>query len=108
MLKNQKLVSVSFFYKKKGLTIQDSKRGQQLIDLFQSSINDAKLSILTQGVQGLFDQLEFLISITDHNNVGMDDEQQIVFMMNIYHLTELKYLENNEDNGLLFVHKKKL
>lgn len=108
MLKNPNLESVSFFYKKKGLTIKDSIRAKQLIDLFQNSINDAKLSILTQGVQGLFDQLEYLIQITDHNNIGMDAEQQIIFMMNIYHLTELKYLENNQDNGLLFVHKVEL
>jgi hypothetical protein len=102
---NQPLHMAGFFYKGVSITLEkDVCNLESLVEIMESYVSDVKKLIsLEGGPSFMFDQLDQLIEWREEGHAFTQDESMI-WCMNIYHLTRLGHLLNDEFNGTSFMY----
>lgn len=100
-----KIHKAGFYYKGQGLVIgQDQFQIEGLLDVFEKSIPDYLIDIKDNGVGVYLDQLDQIKRHVDKKNLFDDEDMTIVWMMNIYILTKLGFITNDDNNGTQFIY----
>jgi hypothetical protein len=97
----QKLQSAGFFYKGAGVTVQDP---QSLINEYELAIDGYRDAIEKDPNElvELYNQLEQCLPMIDNNTI--DNQSSIIWMMNIYCLTKLGHMKDDNMNGLQYTY----
>jgi hypothetical protein len=100
------LYKAGFYYKGQGLLI-DSKTWDLngVLEVFENGIQSYIDDIKENGVKVYLDQLDQIKKSIDKKGV-FDEDMDIVWAMNIYILTKLGYITNDNNNGTQFMYSK--
>ena len=107
--KGKRLVSLGFFYKGAGITVNDESQVKELVKTFEDALPFYQMAIKQDGqseIDFYYSQLEPLVPLLGKGLVGtIPHQDQIIFMMNIYVLTRLGIIEDDNMNGLQYIYQ---
>jgi hypothetical protein len=99
-----KLNKAGFWYKETGFVIgPDNFEIEGLLQVFENAIPDYIADIKENGAIVYLDQLDQIKKHADKKNI-FPKNMDIVWMMNIYILTKLGYITNDDHNGTQFMY----
>jgi hypothetical protein len=99
------LHKAGFYYKGQGLLIDDKSYDLDgLLGVFENGTQSYIDDIKDNGVKVYLDQLDQIKKQVDKKNLFDDEDMTIVWMMNIYILTKLGYITNDNNNGTQFIY----
>jgi hypothetical protein len=104
---NRRLVILGFFYKGAGITINDEEQIKDLVMNFEIAIPFYQDAIKREGqaeIDFYYEQLEQVIPILDKGG-ECPHQEGTIFMMNVYVLTKLGIIKNDNMNGLLCMYQ---
>ena len=103
----KKIVSLGFFYKGAGITIDNEDQIEELVKTFEGALPFYQMAIKQQGqseIDFYYSQLEQVLPILD-KGIECPHQEGIIFMMNIYVMTKLGIIKDDDMNGLLYMYK---
>ena len=107
--KGKKLVSLGFFYKGAGITVNDESQVKQLVETFEDALPFYQAAIKKEGQSELdfyYSQIEPLVPLLGKGLIDtIHHQQQVIFMMNIYVLTRLGIIKDDNMNGLQYIYQ---
>jgi len=96
---NKKVFFIGFFYKKSRVEIQDENGSlNKMINIF----DQAKVETIKNNTEFLLEQLEWF-NENFQNEYQFSKLEKNVFAMNVYWLTKIGIIENNEFNGMMIL-----
>ena len=101
------LVGMGFFYKGAGITINDETQVKNLVKIFEDSIPSYQQAINKGGqaeIDFYYSQLEIVLPILD-KGIECPHQEGVIFMMNVYVLTRLGIIKDDNMNGLQYTYK---
>lgn len=105
----KRLVSLGFFYKGAGITVNDELQVKELVKTFEDALPFYQIAIKQQGqseIDFYYSQLEPLVPLLGKGLVHtIPHQDQIIFMMNIYVMTRLGIIEDDNMNGLQYIYQ---
>lgn len=103
-----KLAQVGFFYKGAGITITDTSEINFMIQVYQNAIPAYQKAILEDKseIDYLLEQNQYVIDNYLDKDIQPPQQDATIFMMNIYILTKLGYLPNDNMNGMQYSYTK--
>lgn len=98
-----KIAGMGFFYKGDGVTVQDP---ESLIATFEDAMDGYRESIDNdpKELENLYHQLDLCKPLIANNTI--DQQSGIIWMMNIYCLTRLGYIKDDNMNGLQYFYSR--
>ena len=108
-MKNQFLTApltmAGFYYRGVDVILNQKivKDLEGLVNMFDQALPGYEADIAEEGPDFFIDQLEQLIT-TQLEEGGFSNENAILWCMNIYILTKLGHIENDEFNGTQFIY----
>ena len=101
---NQPLHMAGFFYKGVSITLEkDVCDLDPLIQRMESYVSDCEKEIEKEGTSWMFEQLDELVDFRKEGN-EFTHALSLIWCINIYHLTRLGHLLNDEFNGTSFMY----
>ena len=107
VINGKTLVSLGFFYKGAGITINDESQVKELVNTFEDALPLYQQAINKDGqseIDFYYDQLEQVLPILD-KKIECPHQQSVIFMMNIYVLTRLGIIKDDNMNGLQYMYQ---
>ena len=103
------IVHLGFYYKGASITIDNPKQIKELISTFDFTIPAYRTAIKEKGqaeIDFYFEQLDEILK--EYLNDGQLPPQDIsiLFMMNVYVLTKLGIIKDDNMNGLTYIYTK--
>jgi hypothetical protein len=100
------LYKAGFYYKGQGLLIDNKSWDLNgVLEVFENAIAGYVEGIKDHGVKSYFQQLDQIKKSIDKKGI-FDQDMDIVWAMNIYVLTKLGYITNDNNNGTQFMYSK--
>jgi len=103
----KKLVSLGFFYKGAGITINDEAQIKELVERFEYAAPFYQNAIKKDGqseIDFYYSQLEQVLPILD-KGIECAHQEGVIFMMNVYVLTKLGIIKDDNMNGLQYMYQ---
>ena len=107
IIKGKKVVSMGFFYKGAGITINDEAQIKDLVMNFDNALPYYQLEITKRGqseIDFYFSQLEQVLPILD-KGIECPHQEGVIFMMNVYVMTKLGIIKDDNMNGLQYMYQ---
>jgi signal transduction histidine kinase len=107
IIKGKKVVSMGFFYKGAGITINDEAQIKDLVMNFDNALPYYQLQIAKRGqseIDFYYSQLEQVLPILD-KGIECPHQEGVIFMMNIYVMTKLGIIKDDNMNGLQYMYQ---
>jgi hypothetical protein len=97
---------IGFFYKGAGITLTDTKKIKELLPIFDAAIPSYKMAIDkdAEEVNHLLAQNDFVIENYLDKNIQPQNNDGVIFMMNVYILTRLGIIVDDNMNGLQYAY----
>jgi hypothetical protein len=101
-----KLSQLGFFYKGAGITITDTSQVNFMIQVYDNAIPAYQKAILDDKnqIDYLLEQNQYVIDTYLDRDIEPPTSDGTIFMMNIYILTKLGYMTNDNMNGLQYAY----
>lgn len=98
------LNKAGFYYKGQGLLIDNKSWNLNgVLEVFENAIQSYIDDIKENGVGVYLDQLDQIKKSIDEKGV-FDEDMDIVWAMNIYILTKLGHITNDDNNGTQYIY----
>jgi hypothetical protein len=103
-----KLSQLGFFYKGAGITVTDRNQINFMLQIYQNAIPGYQQAILhdKNEIDYLLSQNQYVIDNYLDKNILPPTDEATIFMMNVYALTKLGYMTNDNMNGLQYGYTK--
>jgi hypothetical protein len=106
-----KPIQIGFYYKRTAITITEeilrensTHTMESWIDFLEKAVYDYKKGIEKHGTDYIFRQLDQIFEDVKKQE-GFNLEQMLIWCTNIFCATQLGYLKNDDDNGLLIMNE---
>lgn len=101
------LAFIGFYYKGAGITLKDASQIKQMVNTFNVALPEYKKAIAKDGqseIDYYFKQIDYVRLNFLDKNIEPPKQEATIFMMNIYALTKLGIIKDDEMNGLQYMY----